>query len=30
MRLEELGYRFRFSLEEAFEDWKKDLPEDFA
>ncbi|MGO4517996.1 NAD-dependent epimerase/dehydratase family protein [Terriglobus sp. 2YAB30_2] len=30
MRLEELGYRFRFTLEEAFEDWKKDLPEDFS
>jgi len=30
MRLEELGYRFRFTLEEAFDDWKKDLPEDFV
>lgn len=28
--LRERGYRFHYSLEEAFLDWKQDLPEDFA
>lgn len=28
--LRELGYTWRYSLEEAFQDWKKDLPRDFA
>jgi nucleoside-diphosphate-sugar epimerase len=28
-RLRELGYVWRFSLEEAFRDWKRDCPEDF-
>lgn len=29
-RLRELGYVWRFTLEQAFEDWKRDRPEDFA
>jgi GlcNAc-P-P-Und epimerase len=29
-RLRELGYKWRFTLEQAFEDWKHDRPEDFA
>lgn len=29
-RLRELGYQWRFTLEQAFEDWKQDRPEDFA
>lgn len=28
-RLHELGYAYQYTLEEAFEDWKKDKPEDF-
>lgn len=28
--LRELGYTWKYSLEEAFEDWKRDLPEDFS
>ena len=29
-RLRELGYVYHYSLEQAFEDWKRDRPEDFA
>jgi nucleoside-diphosphate-sugar epimerase len=29
-RLRELGYAWRFSLEDAFLDWKDDLPSDFS
>ena len=29
-RLRELGYIYHYSLEQAFEDWKRDSPEDFA
>ncbi|QNI30269.1 NAD(P)-dependent oxidoreductase [Alloacidobacterium dinghuense] len=29
-RLQELGYAYQYSLEESFEDWKKDKPEDFG
>jgi nucleoside-diphosphate-sugar epimerase len=29
-RLRELGYRWRFTLEGALEDWRKDLPSDFS
>jgi nucleoside-diphosphate-sugar epimerase len=29
-RLRELGYVYHYSLEHAFEDWKRDRPEDFA
>jgi nucleoside-diphosphate-sugar epimerase len=28
--LRELGYRWKFSLEASFQDWKRDLPADFA
>lgn len=28
-RLQELGYRYQYTLEEAFADWQKDKPEDF-
>lgn len=28
--LRELGYQWKFSLEEAFRDWKSDLPADFS
>lgn len=28
--LRELGYQWKYSLEDAFEDWKQDLPTDFA
>ncbi|HYK36909.1 NAD(P)-dependent oxidoreductase [Alloacidobacterium sp.] len=28
-RLQELGFAYRYTLEEAFEDWKNDKPEDF-
>jgi nucleoside-diphosphate-sugar epimerase len=28
-RLQELGYSYQYTLEEAFQDWKKDKPEDF-
>jgi nucleoside-diphosphate-sugar epimerase len=28
-RLQELGYSYQYTLVEAFEDWKKDKPEDF-
>jgi hypothetical protein len=28
-RLQTLGYRYRYSLKEALEDWKKDVPADF-
>ena len=28
--LRELGYRWQYSLDEAFADWKRDKPEDFA
>jgi len=28
-RLQELGYAYQYTLEESFEDWKKDKPEDF-
>jgi hypothetical protein len=28
-RLQELGYRYQYTLEEAFTDWRKDNPEDF-
>lgn len=27
--LQELGYAYQYTLEEAFDDWKKDKPEDF-
>lgn len=29
-RLRNLGYQWKYSLEEAFMDWKRDLPRDFA
>jgi GlcNAc-P-P-Und epimerase len=29
-RLRELGYVYHYSLEQAFEDWKQDSPEDFS
>jgi nucleoside-diphosphate-sugar epimerase len=29
-RLRELGYKWRFTLQEAFEDWRRELPEDFS
>jgi len=29
-RLQSLGYLYRFSLREAFEDWKRDVPSDFG
>jgi len=29
-RLQELGYTYQYTLEQAFEDWKKDKPEDFS
>jgi GlcNAc-P-P-Und epimerase len=29
-RLRELGYVYHYSLEQAFQDWKRDRPEDFA
>lgn len=29
-RLRELGYEWKYSLEEALADWKRDLPEDFS
>jgi len=29
-RLRELGYVYHYSLEQAFEDWKRDRPEDFV
>ncbi len=28
-KLQELGYSYRYTLQEAFEDWEKDKPEDF-
>jgi nucleoside-diphosphate-sugar epimerase len=28
-RLQTLGYKYRYSLKEAFEDWKHDMPTDF-
>lgn len=28
--LRSLGYQYHYTLESAFEDWKRDLPEDFA
>jgi GlcNAc-P-P-Und epimerase len=28
-KLQELGYSYQYTLEEAFLDWKKDKPEDF-
>lgn len=28
--LRELGYTWKYSLEQAFEDWKRDVPEDFV
>lgn len=30
LRLREAGYRFRYTMEQAMEDWKKDAPEDFV
>jgi len=29
-RLQELGYSYQYTLEESFEDWKKDKPGDFS
>ena len=29
-RLEALNYRYTYTLESAFQDWKQDLPEDFS
>ncbi len=29
-RLRELGYQWKYTLEEAFADWKRELPRDFA
>lgn len=29
-RLQELGYTYQYTLEQAFKDWKKDKPEDFG
>ena len=29
LRLRQLGYRYRFSLQSAFADWKAEVPEDF-
>ncbi len=29
-RLRELGYRYRYTMEQAMADWKNDAPEDFA
>lgn len=29
LRLREAGYRFRYTFEQAIEDWKQDAPEDF-
>jgi nucleoside-diphosphate-sugar epimerase len=29
-KLRELGYTWKFTLEEAFRDWKQDFPEDFS
>jgi hypothetical protein len=29
-RLRDLHYQWRFTFEEAFADWKRDCPEDFA
>ncbi|MBX6358528.1 MAG: NAD(P)-dependent oxidoreductase [Acidobacterium ailaaui] len=28
-RLQEMGYRYQYTIEEAFADWRKDKPEDF-
>ncbi|MGC2619690.1 MAG: hypothetical protein WA414_11665, partial [Acidobacteriaceae bacterium] len=28
--LRELGYAWKYSLEDAFTDWKQDLPRDFS
>jgi nucleoside-diphosphate-sugar epimerase len=28
-RLQALGYKYRYTLSEAFEDWKRDMPDDF-
>ena len=30
MRLRELGYEWKYCLEDAFRDWQVDCPEDFA
>ena len=29
-RLREIGYTWQFTLEEAFKDWRNDVPEDFS
>jgi hypothetical protein len=29
-RLRDLGYQWKYTLEEAFVDWKRELPRDFA
>jgi len=29
-RLRELGYQWKYTIDEAFQDWKRDRPEDFA
>jgi hypothetical protein len=29
-RLRELGYAWKYSLEEAFRDWKRECPDDFS